>query len=87
MEINDAADLYHFLFETYPGIGILVGAGIVLSLIICIIFEVKTRKLYHNHEPEEEDEWSFFDDVEDGEEEQAAKDKAEAQAKAQEGDA
>lgn len=73
MEINDAADLYHFLFETFPGIGILIGAGIVLSLIACVIFEVKTRKLYHNHEPEE-DEWSLFDDVEEGIEEQEEKD-------------
>ena len=74
MEINSAADLYHFLFETYAGIGILIGAGIILSLIACVIFEFKTRKLYHNPEPEEEDEWSFLDDVEEGMEEQEEKD-------------
>lgn len=75
MEINDVSDLYHFLFETFPGIGILIGAGIVLSLIACVIFEVKTRKLYRNHEPEEQDEWSFLDDVEEGMEEQEEKDR------------
>lgn len=74
MEINDVADLYHFLFETYAGIGILIGAGIVISLVLCVIFEVKTRKLYHNHEPQEDDEWSLFDEVEEGMEEQEEKD-------------
>lgn len=74
MEINSVTDLYHFLFETYAGIGILIGAGIIISLILCVIFEVKTRKLYHNHEPQEDDEWSFFDDVEEGIEEEEDKD-------------
>lgn len=65
----DIAELYHFLFETYAGIGILVGAGIVISIIACVIFEFSTRKKYKNHEPEE-DEWSlFYDEVKEGEEE------------------
>lgn len=68
----DAAGIYHLLFETYAGIGILVGAGIVLSLIACVIFEIRTRKLYHNHPPADEDEWSLFDDIEEGEEEEEA---------------
>lgn len=72
----DLAETYHFLFETYAGIGILVGAGIVLSIIACIIFEFRTRKLYRNHEPAE-DEWSLFEDeVEEGEEEEETKLKA-----------
>lgn len=72
----DLAETYHFLFETYAGIGILVGAGIVLSIIACIIFEFRTRKLYRNHEPAE-DEWSLFEDeVEEGEEEEKTKLKA-----------
>lgn len=79
MEFNDFGDLYHFLFETYTGIGVLVGAGIVLSILVSIIFEIRTRKLYHNHElPEDEDEWSIFDDIEEGEEEQEEIDKKEA---------
>ncbi|HIY84404.1 DUF6724 family protein [Rubneribacter sp.] len=57
----DLGALYHFLFETYAGIGCLVGAGLVLSLIACIIMERRTRKMYVNHEPDEDD-WSFFDD-------------------------
>lgn len=63
----DIAELYHFLFETYTGIGILVGAGIILSILACVIFELRTRKLYRNHEPAE-DEWSlFYDEIEEGE--------------------
>ena len=32
-------ELYHFLFETMPGIGILVGGGLVISIIVCFILE------------------------------------------------
>ncbi len=60
----DIYEIYHFLFETMPGIGCLIGGGLVISIIFCIILERKTRKLYMNHEPEE-DEW--FDDSEDEE--------------------
>lgn len=66
----DIGELYHFLFETYEGIGVLVGAGIVLSLLVSVIFEFRTRKLYRNHEIEDEDEWSLFEDVLEGEEEE-----------------
>ena len=58
MDINE---LYHFLFETMPGMGILVGAGIVLSILACIILERKTRKQFKNH-AKTEDDWSLFDD-------------------------
>lgn len=72
----DFNEIYHLLFETYAGIGILVGAGLVLSIIVCIIFEFRTRKLYRNHEiPDEEDEWSIFaDEVEEAETEEEKKD-------------
>ncbi|MCI9130277.1 MAG: hypothetical protein HFJ65_08255 [Eggerthellaceae bacterium] len=57
----DFAEIYHFLFETYAGIGILVGAGIILSILVSIIFEVRTRKIYKDHKADK-DEWSIFDD-------------------------
>lgn len=44
----DLAELYHFLFETYAGIGCLVGAGIVISIIAAVISERKTRKVYRD---------------------------------------
>lgn len=73
----DASEIYHFLFETYAGMGILVGAGIVISIVLCVIFEFRTRKLYRNHEVNEEDEWAIFEDnLEKGiEEEEAAEGK------------
>lgn len=69
----DFAELYHMLFETYAGIGILVGAGVVISIIACVIFEWRTRRIYKNHEAPEEDEWSFFEEVEEGEREEEEK--------------
>ena len=60
----DMGEIYHFLFETMPGIGCLVGAGLVLSIIACVIMERRTRKQFKNHEKTEDD-WSLFDDDED----------------------
>jgi|GEM_PF-239891 len=57
----DFMAVYHFLFETYAGIGCLVGIGLVASLVACVIMERRTRKRYKNHQPSEDD-WSFFDD-------------------------
>ncbi|MCI2240971.1 DUF6724 family protein [Adlercreutzia faecimuris] len=57
----DMGEIYHFLFETMPGIGCLIGAGLVLSVIACVIMERRTRKQFKNHEKTEDD-WSLFDD-------------------------
>lgn len=57
----DFNELYHFLFETFPGIGCLVGLGLLVSLILCLIMEKRTRKRFSNHERTEDD-WSIFDD-------------------------
>ena len=67
MDINS---IYSFLFETYAGIGILVGAGLVISLITAVIMELRTRKTFVDRgERAEDDEWSFFDDDDENEEE------------------
>lgn len=68
----DAGAIYHFLFETYTGIGILVAAGLVISLILCVILERKTRSVYKDRGPKTDDEWSLFDDDGDEEEEETA---------------
>ena len=57
----DTGALYHFLFETYAGIGVLFAITVVICLIACVIMERRTRKIYKNHEKSEDD-WSFFDD-------------------------
>lgn len=63
----DLGELYHFLFETIPGIGVLIGVGLVLSILASVIMERRTRKRFANHEPAEDD-WSFFDDEDDEDE-------------------
>ncbi|NHM13445.1 DUF6724 family protein [Xiamenia xianingshaonis] len=68
----DAAQLYHFLFETYEGIGVLIGAGLVISLIASVIMERRTRKTFVDREPSKDD-WSLFDDDEEEEEQPAPK--------------
>lgn len=59
----DLAELYHFLFETYAGMGILFAATLVICLIACVIMERRTRRIYKNHEKTEDD-WSFFEEEE-----------------------
>lgn len=63
----DFNELYHFLFETFPGIGCLVGLGLLVSLILCLIMEKRTRERFSNHERTEDD-WSIFDDDDEEEE-------------------
>lgn len=60
-------ELYQFLFETPLGIGILVGASLVLCIIICIIWEIRTRKVYQDRGPAK-DEWALFGDDEEEDE-------------------
>ena len=57
----DFDELYHFLFQTFPGIGCLVGIGLVLSILACIIMERRTRKRFRDR-PKGKDDWSLFDD-------------------------
>ena len=63
----DFAEIYHFLFETYAGIGVLIGVSLVLCIIIAAVLELRTRKKFVDRGPrpeDEEDEWSLFDDDE-----------------------
>lgn len=54
----DLAEIYHFIFETYAGIGCLVGAGIVISIVAAVISERKTRRVFRDRgeRPEYRDE-------------------------------
>lgn len=59
----DFTEIYHFLFETYVGIGVLVGISLVLCIVIAALLELRTRKTYKDRGPAtDEDEWSLFDD-------------------------
>ena len=64
----ELSEIYHFLFETYAGIGVLVAISLVLCIIIAAVLEMRTRKTYVDRGPkseDEEDEWSLFDDDDD----------------------
>ena len=67
----DITELYHFLFETPEGVGCLVGICLVLSLIVCVIMERRTRKRFADR-PKGEDDWSIFDDDDEDEAEEVA---------------
>lgn len=65
MGAMDFAEIYHFLFETYTGIAVLVGVSLVLCIIIAALLEMRTRKTFVDRGPkseDEEDEWSFFEE-------------------------
>lgn len=65
----DFSEIYHFLFETVPGIAVLVGVGLVVSILVCAVLELKTRRRFRHRDEVAPDEWSIFgdDDDEDGE--------------------
>lgn len=54
--------LYHFLFESYAGIGILIGLALVLSLLYAVIAERKTRRVYKDRGERTD---GLFDDDDD----------------------
>ncbi len=54
-------ETYHFLFETYAGIGLLVLIALVLSIVVCAIWERSTRNKYVDR-GSAEDEWAIFED-------------------------
>lgn len=65
----DFSQIYHFLFETYMGIGVLVAASLLICIIVAAILEMRTRKTYVDRgERPENDEWSIFSDSDDEDE-------------------
>lgn len=61
--------LYHFVFESYAGIGLLVALGIVISIVYCVIAERKTRRVYKDKGPREDELFEdFTEGVREGEE-------------------
>lgn len=59
-------EVYHFLFDTYAGLGSLMAAGLVLSLLAAIIMERRTRKKFKRHEETSEG-WDLFEEDSDEE--------------------
>lgn len=61
----DFAAIYHFLFEQYAGIGVLVAAGLIISIVAAMIMEVKTRKTFVDRGEEPENAWEANSDAND----------------------
>ena len=59
----DFAAIYHFLFEQYAGIGVLVAAGLIISIVAAMIMEVKTRKTFVDRGEEPENAWEANSDA------------------------
>lgn len=58
--MNSVSEFFNWLFTTRTGVLCLIGAGILLFLLISAVLEIKTRRIYKNHEKSEDD-WSLFD--------------------------
>ena len=51
--------LYHFFFESFAGVGILVLAGLVISVLVCVIMEWRTRQAFKDRGEVEDDDDDF----------------------------
>ena len=60
--------IFHFLFETYTGLAVLVGACLVLSLLLAFVLERRTRKVFKDRGPAAPGSSFFDDDDEESEE-------------------
>ena len=60
-------DFFTWLFNDRTGVVCLVGGGIVLCLLIALLMERKTKRVYFNHDKSEGD-WDLFGDDGDDEE-------------------
>lgn len=60
----DFAALYHFLFETMPGIGCLVLVFLIVSVLVAAILERRTRATFKDRGNVEDDGWKFEEEEE-----------------------
>lgn len=60
----DFAALYHFLFETMPGIGCLVLVFLIASVLVAAILERRTRATFKDRGNVGDDGWKFEEEEE-----------------------
>lgn len=60
----DFAALYHFLFETMPGIGCLVLVFLIASVLVAAILERRTCATFKDRGNVEDDGWKFEEEEE-----------------------
>lgn len=65
----DFGQIYHFLFETYQGIGCLIAAFLVITTLVAVILERRTKALYKDRGDAPKKSWLFDDDEEEDQKE------------------
>lgn len=56
--------IYHFVFETYEGIGISIVVFLILCVALAAIMERRTRKKFVDR-PKSEDDFDLFEEIDD----------------------
>ena len=56
--------MYHFVFETYEGIGISIVVFLVVCVLLAVILERRTRKKFVDR-PRSEDDFDLFEEIDD----------------------
>lgn len=59
----DFIQIYHFLFETYEGIGCMIAACLVITTIVAAVLERRTRKAFKDRGDAQD--WQFDEEKED----------------------
>ena len=49
------SEIGKFLFETIPGIAVLVGSCLIITFLIAVILEFRTKNKFQNHELDEDE--------------------------------
>ncbi len=69
--MDQIAGALNWLFGTREGVFVLLGAGLLISLVVALVLERRGRKTYYNHAKsaddielfgEDEEGWSDFED-------------------------
>ncbi len=60
----DFDQLYHFIFETYEGIGISILVCVVICTLLAFIMERRTRKIYRDR-PKSDNDFDLFEEIDD----------------------
>ena len=56
--------MYHFVFETYEGIGLSIVVFLVVCILLAVILERRTRKKFVDR-PKSEDDFYLFEEIDD----------------------
>lgn len=60
----DFDQLYHFVFETYTGIGVSILVVALICVVLAALMERRTRKRFVDR-PKSEDDFDLFEEIDD----------------------